>query len=466
MPYLPRNTTEIVRSLRAGIIGRTKVNDLNRGSALSLILSSFAEEIASIERRLFIFKESFSMNGAIGSDLDARVAQLPPVGISRITNTNASGAALRIERDPTDTSEVLVIPAGSTVSRRDGVEYRTTVEQVMGVGVSTLRNVPIVSLEPGKAGNASVGSITTASGMPSGIISVTNELALTNGTDRETDEQLRNRALTYLKSLSRCSPSSIEYLGTSFIGSNGERLTYARIYEDPALPGYAELVVDDGSGLISSAISKPGAAVTSVVTTGGQASVYHEAPATTPIAASMVSVSRAGSAVSISQDSFDSVPERGVLYFKPGVVQAGDVVSISGYRVYTGIISELQQEIEGDPSDFNRLTGFRAAGTRLAVKPVVPEFLQLDMALTAVSATDYPVVEQRVLTAISGYVNALSPGETLYISRLVELCVSVSGVRDVRFFKAGTTDAADNISPSSARGVLRYRSGSVSPSNV
>lgn len=461
MPYTPRTTTEILRSLRAGFIGRSSATDLNRSSAITMLLSSVAEEVASIERRLFTFKESFFLNGAIGTDLDERVAQLPPVGISRIQKTNASASALRIDRDPTDTSSALIIPAGSIVSRTNGVRYQTTQAVVFSVGQSSLTNVYIVCTEAGINGNAPIGTINNIVSMPSGVISVTNEQALTNGTDRETDAQLKKRALTYLKSLSRTSKTTLEFLGTSFIGSQGERYQYAKVYEDPTRPGYAELCVDDGSGLIVSSISKPGLSVTTAIANGGQAVVYHEAPATAPITPSNLTITRGAASISVSSNDFVSIQERGAIYFNEGVLQAGDVISINGYRVFTGLISELQQEIEGDPSNYDKLSGFRPAGTRVVVKPVQAEFISLDLKIDVFQASDYSVVELLVIDAIGTYVNALAPGQTLYISKLVELCASISGVRDIRFFNPGTSEHANNITPTSTRSVLRVRSNSL-----
>jgi len=466
MPYIPRTPTELLRSLKAGMIGRSSLTDLNRSSALSIMLASIAEELASVERRLFTFKESFYMNGAVGADLDERVAQLPPVGITRIERTSASAAALRIDRDPTNTASVLTVPAGSVVSRSDGVRYEIAELVVFAEGQATLQNVQIVCAEAGIGGNASIGTINNIVSMPSGIISVTNEQALTNGTDRESDTQLRQRALTYLKSLSRTSKTALEFLGTSFIGSQGERYTYAKLFEDATRPGYSELCVDDGSGLITNAISKPGASMLTAVAGGGQAVIYHEAPATAPITVDNLTVTRSGEAVSINASDFVSVHERGAVYFNAGVLQAGDVVAVNNYRVFKGLIRELQQEIEGDPTNFDRLSGFRPAGTRVVVKPVTPEFISLDLNITVTQASDYTIVEQQVLETITSFVNSLAPSQTLYISKLIEACSAVSGVRDIRFYNRGTTDYANNISPTSARSVLRVRSDSLQISNA
>lgn len=458
MPYQPRNAIELLNSLRAGIIGRSSLTDLNPASALSLILQAVAEEFASVERRLFILREGFYLRGATGTDLDEHVSQLPPIGINRILQTNASAACLRMERD--DATNALEIAAGATVATLAGVQYRTIAPVNFAAGQLVVTGIPIVATTAGTAGNCAIGAIRRIVAVNPAIIAVINEQPLTNGTDRETDEQLRSRAVLYLKSLSRCSRTMLEFIGTSFVGVNGDRFSYARLYEDPAQPGYSELVVDDGSGIVEDAVSKLGLTSVTNITVAGQPVAFHDAPATAPILPESFIVWRNGDPtqqISVGRYDYTSIPERGIVYFNEGVLQPGDRVFIQNYRVFTGLIAELQREIEGDPNNFDRLTGFRAAGTRVLVRPVRPEFVTLDVSLLVSTSAQYAAVENRLLVALETAINSLQPGQQLYISQLVEVARSVSGVKDVHFYEAGTTNAAPNVYPSSARSALRVR---------
>jgi len=329
--------------------------------------------------------------------------------------------------------------------------------------------VHIVSTATGSLGNASIGSINIIVNMPPGVSLVVNEQPLTNGIDAETDEQLRVRALTYLKGLTRTSRTSLEFVGNSFVSSAGERFTYAKLYEDPTRAGYCELVVDDGSGISINSVSKPATTSINNITTGGQSVAFHESPATAELTPDNFIVWRNADPtqqIAIGPYEFVSFPERGIVYFNDGVLQAGDRVFIQNYRVFTGLIKELQQEIEGDPNSFDRLTGFRAAGTRVVVRPVSPQFINLDLQLSTVSSANYRIVEQQVLLAGELFVNSLAPSQTLYISKMVERLSSISGVRDVRILNSGTTVFANNITPTSARSVLRLRRGSLTISNA
>lgn len=467
MPYNPKNALEILNSLRAGIIGRSELTDLNPVSALSIFLQAIAEELSSVERRIFILREGFYLRSARGADLDEHIAQLPPVGITRIQQTNASATCLRIERDDTSTS--LLIPLGSLVSSNTGIVYRTTESVILNVGESYVSNVAITCTVAGTRGNAGIGLIRNIKNMPSNVTRVINEQPLTNGQDRESDEELRSRALLYLKSLTRCSRTMLEFLGTSFVGANGDRFSYAKLYEDPAQPGYSELVVDDGSGIAVEAVSKPGRTSTTNISAGGQVVAWHDAPATAPISSDSFIVWRNGDPlqqIQVGPYDYVSIPERGIVYFNEGVLQAGDRVFIQNYRVYTGLLAELQREVDGDPNNFDRLTGFRAAGTRVVVRPVRPEFVTFDISLLVSTAADYRLVETRMLIALENFINSLQPGQALYISKLIEVARSVSGVKDVVIYSTDTTDHAPNVYPSSSRSALRVRRGGLVATNA
>ena len=464
MPFVPKTAGAILDQLKAGVIGRSKLSDINPGSGLITILQAVAEELASTERRMFTVRESFFLNGAVGTDLDRRVAELPPMGLARIAQTHASGTCLTISRAAEDTAAALLVPAGSVFISNQGTRYRTTVDVVIPQGDAEVENVHIIAEAPGSGGNAAIGTITRVVSAPDQVIACTNTQRLSNGTDRETDIKLRERAGNYLKSLSRCQKASIEFMASGFISSEGERYPYARLYEDPENPGFSELVIDDGSGIELEQLSRPGRTSISTVPRGGTRVAYHEGPATGPILPESIIVHVGGdpnTQIAVTPINYTSIYERGVIYFKPGVVNPGDKIIIQNYRVFRGYVAELQKEIEGDPSDFNRLTGFRAAGTRVVVTAVTPQFINLDIALTAEPSADYNQVEYNTRERIEAYINDLAPGETLIISQLVDTALEVGGVIDVKFFEQNSTDRAENVDTTTARHALRVREGSI-----
>ena len=463
MGYSPKSANEILRDLRGMVLGRTDLNDIFAGSVLNTLLSSIAQEIASSDRRLYGIREAFYLRNASGQDLDERVAELPPVGISRIEATNASGAVLTIAR--ATSLNALTIPAGSTVKTAAGVQYRTTQDAVITAGNLLIENVHIVAIVAGSQGNALSEEINTIVSMPDDVIDVYNTQPVTNGTDRESDEDLRERALLYLQSLTRCTRSALEFLGTSFIASTGERMRFARLFEDPERPAYSELIVDDGSGLSVTAVSRVATTTSGVIPSNGSSILYHQAPATEPLTTNNLSVTRSGVPVTIQSGAITSIPERGILYVDDGVLQAGDIWEIRNYRVFEGLIKELQAEIEGDVNNPSLLTGFRAAGTRCVVKLADAQFINLDMTLSVDFDVDFNVIERTVRETLVSFINGLAPSETLYVSALIEAARGVTGVRDIQLFQRGTENPLDNQYPATPRVAIRVNSTSINISN-
>lgn len=463
MGYQPKSANDVLRDLRGMVLGRTDLNDIFAGSVLNTLLSAFAQEIASSERRLYSLREAFYLRNASGQDLDERVAELPPVGISRIDATNASGAVLTITRSSSLNN--LTIPAGSTVKNSEGAQYRTTQDVVITTGNVLIENVHIVAVIAGSQGNALGEEINTVVSMPDDVIEVVNTQPITNGTDRESDEDLRERALLYLQSLTRCTRSALEFLGTSFIASTGERMRFARLFEDPNTPAYSELVVDDGSGLTVEAVSRVASSVSGTIPDNGASILYHQAPATEALTSDNLSVTRAGVAVNVPDSAIKSIPERGVMYIDEGTLQAGDVWTISGYRTFEGLIKELQAEIEGDVENPSLLTGFRAAGTRCVVAIADAQFVNMDMTLSVDFDVDFNVIESTVRETLINFVNGLAPSEPLYVSALIEAARGVTGVRDIQLYQRGTTNPLDNQYPASPRAAIRVNSTSINISN-
>jgi uncharacterized phage protein gp47/JayE len=464
MPFSPKTAGDILRQLTAAVVGRSRLSDVNPGSSLLILLQAFAEELASTERRLFTVRESFFLNGSVGQDLDRRVSELPPAGITRINKTHASGTVLRIERDPLDIAEALVIPVGSIFGSASGVRYRTTVQAIIPMGDADIDNVHIIAESPGRSGNAAINIIARVISAPDQVIKCRNTQPITNGLDVETDEDLRNRAAQYLKSLSRCQAATIEFMASSFISSEGERFPYAKLYEDPEQYGFCELVIDDGSGISKESLSRVGRTSINNIATGGSRVAYHEGPATGPILPEQIIVHVGGNPntqIAVTDINYTSIYERGIIYFKPGVVNPGDRVFIQNYRVYRGYVAELQREVEGDPNSLDRVTGFRAAGTRIIVNTVTPQFVDLDLSLTADPTADYDSVEAAISTLIEAFINRLAPGQTLFISQLIDLVVNEPGVIDVKFFERNSAVRADNVDTSSARHALRIKAGSI-----
>lgn len=446
MTYTPKPAIEILRDLTAMIVGRTQLTDISNSSVITTVLSSIAQELASVERKLVSIRESYFLDTVSGIDLDERVRELPQGTISRHQASHASGAVLQLTRE--DTTTELIIPAGSeVVCSRTSMTYRTIGDYTMIEGVALLTNVFIVASQPGASGNCGIGEIDTIKSLPDQILTCTNTQALHNGFTEEDDSSLRARAKTYINSLSRSQRSALEFLAVSFVGSTGERLRYAKLVEPETRPAYSELFVDDGTAEMSvQNRSRVGKVVGGIVPVGGQRVLYHEAPATAPITASQIRIN----GQVIAQNRIVSIHERGIVYVQG--LQAGDTWTIgesSPYRVYTGIIAELQKEIEGDFSAPTRMTGFRAAGTRVVVKAITPTLISLIVNLKIKPYYAASSVQTAVVQTLISYINSLAPMDTLYISQLVNQCIDIDGVLDIAFVNS-QGQPLSNIEPQSS----------------
>ena len=463
--------------MAARVVARSALNDLTEGSVLLHILASVSEEIAGRERLLEVMRDSFSLERTSGGMLDERAAEFPPNGLRRRGAVSSSGAVLRLTRS--DTVGALTLSPGMTFRRSDDPSqtYRTTGEATWANGQSiTTSLIPCVSQRAGAASNCGALKITKIEAADNRVIAVTNEVALTNGADTETDGQLKARLIAYLQSLARCQPAALEYAALSYVHTDGSAIRYAALVEDHLRPGYSELIVDDGAGFGVSDIHPAGtqtrAGVTSsgTVGTGGVLMLWHEAPATAPI--DVIRVLRGAQTIllTVGAGHFTSVPERGIVYLSPtAALEAGDVWSISTnlagtdqYRVFTGVLKGLQDLIEGSPSEPTGEPGLRAAGTRVRVLPARAAWISMDMHIVPKTGATLADLTIAVRDDTIAYVSSLAPGETLYMSRLVATLISgIDDLLTVRIFHPGTTNEMADQEPENFKTSLRIAASGV-----
>jgi len=105
--------------------------------------------------------------------------------------------------------------------------------------------------QTGTAGNASAGAICLLGTAVSGIDTVTNPAAFTNGGDGQTDAAVRAGFVTWLNSLNRATLAAIEgaveTIATNIMVQGVENVDTAGNF----LPGNIVLYIDDGSGAVS-----------------------------------------------------------------------------------------------------------------------------------------------------------------------------------------------------------------------
>ena len=458
--FRPRTPHSIMRDLISKVVSRTELNDVTIGSSLYVVMQSIAYEVASMEARMAKLRNSFDLNIAAGADLDTRVAELPPVGISRQRQTVSSGAVLRITRNDGGVGE-LVIPENSIVARSsDNFQYYIPENVTIPDGETVANNVQIVAVNGGSNGNTTSFTIDTIITMPAGVGKVENVGPITNGYDRESDASLRNRALRYIRSLGRCQVDALTSLALNFIDSNGSTFRFANVFEDPENLGYSELIVDDGSGLRQ--FVKAGERTSGIVPPGGQDFIYHQFPAVDHITPNSIMIVRGGAAFTPPQEKIVSIPERGIVYFKDNYLQEGDEWSISSYDIYKGPIQELQKEVEGSTGiDGSISTGFRAAGTRVRVKPPVVKDISMTALIDVKPEYDINETKRNVKNVIEAYVANLGIGEPLYIADLVKTVMNQTSLWSIKLYNYNSDVLLENIYPGDQKTVLRTTAANI-----
>lgn len=481
MAYTPKSSTEILRDLVAGVVARSEVTDIAEGSVLAQILSTVAAEMSGSEYRMSRIRDSFSLSNVTGSDLDERVSEFPLNTVTRLSASAARGNVLRLTRVEETVGGFLpleaTVPAGSIVGRSDddSVIYATTDDVVFpaapNASTQSIDNVSVVCLVSGTVGNCAAGSINKTIAMPSFISSMLQTSSMVGGQKAETDEGLRHRAFLHLSSLARCLPTSLEYFALSFIASDDTRARYAALYEDVERRGYSELVVDDGSVIVEGqeAATRPGRTITGTIPGTGQGliTIFHESPSAQPIRKIQRYDANNVEAEIIRPDKFVSLPERGIVYVQGGVFNEGDSYRIgsiqndaeSGYSVYTGsLIPEMQRAIEGDLNNPTVYPGLRAAGTRVRVLPPKVQPVNFDMMIVPISGVSFVDTADAVRESAVEFVLTLRPGDTLFVSQLIDRVMDNDDIIDVKFFTHDSANpgsrALGDIVPVGSRNVV------------
>lgn len=457
MAYTPQLKSKILQDLAARVVARSKLSDVSEGSVLATILGAVAEEFERVEFQLRAFRDAFSLVNATGAMLDYRMEDFPAPGLSRLEAAPASGFVV-ISR--TSTVDAITVRAGSTYGKStdSSVEYTQSADASMGVGVATA-TVAVVATINGVASDAVPLTIDTVISSHSDITAVTNAATVGGGRDIETDSELIARAKMYISSLSRSQPDALRFLCASYTHTDGTRFRHVTVLEDVTLPGYTEILVDDGSGYAGH--TREGVVSRGQVSANGNIPfVYHEAPAVEHIGTGSSYLKVNG--VVVDKADYVSVPERGLLYMKKSTGwESGATWEVGGYSVYTDAIESLQRIIEGDPSDPLTHFGYRAAGTRVRVVPPTDvEYPSFQINVVVDSTVQFTATALAVKSRVVAISQALAPGKPLLLAEIYASLMDEPGVINTTIMKVNGGTPYD-VYPSSGRSVVRVLADSV-----
>jgi uncharacterized phage protein gp47/JayE len=196
--------TEVRDDLIQGVMDNTTITNLNPGSVIRTILETIAKALSDLYQLIYTVTRAGFIQTAEGKWLDLKVREL---GLERKQGQKASGYITFYRNTPKD--ENITIPAGTIVKtgkNSQGEEYRfQTVEDVIlpagEMDVFTL----IEADQAGSVYNVGKETITKMTTHIAGIDGVVNKNVnigagsrswqVTVGTDAETDDDLRSRAV-------------------------------------------------------------------------------------------------------------------------------------------------------------------------------------------------------------------------------------------------------------------------------
>ena len=168
--------------------------DTTVGSATYKIMESVAQEIANASNNSTLLTYGFDVTSYFGTELDAFVNLF---GITRQLGTRSTGTV--VFSTNTAASQNYTIPLGTQVYSpssiyQSNIPFSTTSTAVMASGLTSIV-VPVTSNLTGSFNNLAANTITQITTPLVGINAVTNQAAMANGTDTETDAQLQQRFL-------------------------------------------------------------------------------------------------------------------------------------------------------------------------------------------------------------------------------------------------------------------------------
>lgn len=200
------------------------------------------------------------LSTSTGDDVDSFIADF---GFTRGVGTAATGTVTFTSFTPSQTSATILV--GATVRTVAGVTYDVTQDSsnaawdataggyVRAAGVASI-TVPVTCETSGTTGNVSAGAICLLGTAISGIDTVTNVSPLTNGTDGQTDAEVRADFPSWISSLGRGTLAAIiaaiERISPDIQCDGIENYDAAGNWD----PGNITIYVDDGSGDVSDSI--------------------------------------------------------------------------------------------------------------------------------------------------------------------------------------------------------------------
>jgi uncharacterized phage protein gp47/JayE len=255
-----------VQNMAAAVQGAcASLIDLTVGSPVRAILEATASVSLWLQYLVLIVIQGQRLTTSVGSQCDTFGADF---GFTRLAATYASNNVVFSRFTATNSALIQPYVAASGTTPASGAQVRSADgTQTFNVTTNTANSywstalngylipagtasaiIPVQAVNAGTQGNVIAGAINTIVGTISGVDTVTNSAAFTNGVNAETDAAFKLRFQNYINTRFQATLAAILYAVTSV----AQNITCAvNEYYNPALvytPGYFTVYADDGSG--------------------------------------------------------------------------------------------------------------------------------------------------------------------------------------------------------------------------
>ncbi len=365
-PALPSlSYSQLVQNIIASYAAATNTQpQLSPGDPLLAFIQGVSSQLVYVEAVINQLAAVTRAQTSTGGDLDTWMAQF---SFTRLPATFASGSFTLSVLSTHSTA--VTVPVGIVIQTTGGaIQYKLIADTTQTAYNSAFNayvlpantysiNVTAQALVAGSASNVQIGQVNAFATQPAGIDLVTNNAAITNGIDAETDTAFRARFLLYLQGLQRATLPAIE---SAIVGVQSG-LTYTVLDNtNNALqfqPGEFLVVINDGSGNPPSSLL---AAVSAAVGAVAPLTVQWNVIGPTPVSGTVtLAVSLAAGYTLVMVQSYvqaavsnyaQSVPLGGVVAIS-GIVQAAlgvaGIVSVqAGVTINGGTVDLILSGLE------------------------------------------------------------------------------------------------------------------------
>lgn len=252
MAFQTKRFVSIVASMVNRLrLGSPLLTDYSVGAVNRVMLEAPAQEIDELYQQM--------VNAIVEA---VPVATYRSFSFSRQA-AQAAGGSVRMQVTP-QTAPVIIRAGGLLTTPANAATYQVEGDVSIAVGAS-FADVPILATVPGLAANVPAGTGFVFNQPPTGFLSASNLVALTNGLDQETDDERQIRFTHYIASLARGTLEAVLYgaKDNSFLtdanGNRTEVVRFAQLDEpwthNPLNPvGLFNLYIHNGTGGTSAAL--------------------------------------------------------------------------------------------------------------------------------------------------------------------------------------------------------------------